>query len=84
MVLTVLLFEYLFRVPPWGVCWRWSSFPIVFCFFFDVWRISFQLLTEEWLTYLRDATEWQIENPHIWASPGVASKIYDYIQRSIW
>jgi len=42
------------------------------------------LLTAEWLAYLRDATEWQIKHPHIWASPGVASKIYDYIQRSIW
>jgi len=42
------------------------------------------LLNEEWLAYLRESTEWQIRNPHIWASPGVASKIYDYIQRSIW
>lgn len=42
------------------------------------------LLTPEWLAYLRGATEWQIKHPHIWASPGVASGIYDYIQRSIW
>ena len=42
------------------------------------------LLTDEWLAYLREATEWQMEHPHIWASPGVASGIYDYIQRSIW
>lgn len=42
------------------------------------------LLSEEWLDYLRGATEWQIEHPHIWASPGVASGMYDYIQRSIW
>lgn len=41
-------------------------------------------LSPEWLAYLRDATDWQIQNPHIWASPGVASGIYDYIQRSIW
>uniref|UniRef100_A0A7S2B6C9 Phytanoyl-CoA dioxygenase n=1 Tax=Florenciella parvula TaxID=236787 RepID=A0A7S2B6C9_9STRA len=41
-------------------------------------------LSAEWLAYLRAATEWQINNPHIWASPGVASGIYDYIQRSIW
>ena len=32
--------------------------------------------------YLRDATEWQMRNPHIWV-PRVASGIYDYIQRSI-
>ena len=38
-------------------------------------------LSAEWLAYLRAATEWQINNPHIWASPGVASGIYDYIQR---
>jgi len=42
------------------------------------------LLNDEWLEYLRASTEWQIKNPHIWASPGVASGIYDYIQRSIW
>jgi len=41
-------------------------------------------LSPEWLAYLREATEWQINHPHIWASPGVASGIYDYIQRSIW
>jgi len=38
----------------------------------------------EWLAYLRGITEWQIENPHVWASLGVSSGIYDYIQRSIW
>jgi hypothetical protein len=42
------------------------------------------LLDPEWLAYLRAATDWQIAHPHIWASPGVASGIYDYIQRSIW
>jgi len=41
-------------------------------------------LSPQWLAYLRESTEWQIKNPHIWASPGVASGIYDYIQRSIW
>jgi len=43
-----------------------------------------RVLDEEWLAYLQQATDWQIQNPHIWASPGVASGIYDYIQRSIW
>lgn len=43
-----------------------------------------QLLNADWLEYLQGATEWQIKNPHIWASPGVSSGIYDYIQRSIW
>lgn len=43
-----------------------------------------QVLTPDWLSYLRDHTEWQIENPHIWASPGVASGLYDYIQRNVW
>jgi len=42
------------------------------------------LLSDEWLEYLRSSTEWQIEHPHVWASPGVTSGIYDYIQRSIW
>ena len=36
------------------------------------------------MDYLTESTEWQIKHPHIWASPGVASGIYDYIQRSIW
>ena len=40
------------------------------------------LLTDEWLEYRRDATEWQIE-PAL-RVPGVASGIYDYIQWSIW
>lgn len=43
-----------------------------------------QVLSAEWLEYLQSATDWQIRNPHIWASPGVSSGIYDYIQRSIW
>jgi len=42
------------------------------------------VLSEEWITYLRDITDWQIEHPHIWAVPGVASGLYDYIQRSAW
>lgn len=41
-------------------------------------------INDEWLAYLRKLTEWQIEHPHIWASLGVSSGIYDYIQRSIW
>ena len=42
------------------------------------------LLNQEWLTHLREITDWQVEHPHIWASPGVASGLYDYIQRNIW
>ena len=42
------------------------------------------LLNKEWLTHLREITDWQVEHPHIWASPGVASGLYDYIQRNIW
>jgi len=42
------------------------------------------VLNAEWLAYLRDCTEWQIEHPHVWASPGVVSGLYDYIQRSVW
>jgi len=42
------------------------------------------LLTEEWLTYLQTATDWQVENPHFWSVAGVASGLYDYIQRSVW
>ena len=42
------------------------------------------LLNQEWLAHLRAITDWQVEHPHIWASPGVASGLYDYIQRNIW
>jgi hypothetical protein len=42
------------------------------------------LLSKEWLEYLRGATDWQVENPHFWSTAGVASGMYDYIQRSIW
>jgi len=42
------------------------------------------VLDEAWLQHLRDITDWQVEHPHIWASPGVASGLYDYIQRNIW
>lgn len=41
-------------------------------------------LSPEWLEYLRAATDWQVENPHFWSTTGVASGMYDYIQRSIW
>ena len=42
------------------------------------------LLTPEWLAYLRGATDWQVQNPHFWSVAGVASGLYDYIQRSVW
>jgi len=42
------------------------------------------LLTPEWLEYLRGATDWQVKNPHFWSVAGVASGLYDYIQRSVW
>ena len=42
------------------------------------------LLSPEWLAYLRDVTEWQVANPHVWSVAGVASGLYDYIQRSVW
>lgn len=42
------------------------------------------LLSEEWLAYLRGITEWQVANPHVWSVAGVASGLYDYIQRSVW
>ena len=42
------------------------------------------LLTPEWLAYLRAATDWQAENAHFWSVVGVASGLYDYIQRSVW
>ena len=40
------------------------------------------VLSDEWVKYLRDITDWQIANPHIWAVPGIASNLYDYIQVS--
>jgi len=42
------------------------------------------LLNDEWLEYLRGATDWQVRNPHFWSVAGVASGLYDYIQRSVW
>lgn len=42
------------------------------------------VLSPEWLQYMRDVTTWQIEHPHMWASPGVVSGLYDYIQRNVW
>ena len=42
------------------------------------------LLDKEWLEYLRGVTDWQVKNPHVWSVAGVASGLYDYIQRSVW
>ena len=42
------------------------------------------VLNDEWLEYLRTATDWQVQNPHFWSIAGVASGLYDYIQRSVW
>jgi len=42
------------------------------------------VLNDEWLAYLRGATDWQVQNPHFWSVAGVASGLYDYIQRSVW
>jgi len=42
------------------------------------------LLDDKWLSYLRDATDWQVQHPHFWSVAGVASGLYDYIQRSVW
>ena len=42
------------------------------------------LLSDEWLEYLRSSTDWQVQNPHFWSTAGVASGLYDYIQRSVW
>lgn len=39
---------------------------------------------QEWVTYLRDATGAQVDEPHFWAFAGTASKLYDYIQRNVW
>jgi len=42
------------------------------------------VLNEEWIEYARAATDWQVQNPHFWSVAGVASGLYDYIQRSVW
>ena len=42
------------------------------------------VLNEEWLKFARDATDWQVNHPHFWSIAGVASGLYDYIQRSVW
>ena len=38
----------------------------------------------DWVDYLRQATGYQVDNPHFWAFAGTASKLYDYIQRNVW
>jgi len=38
----------------------------------------------EWVEYLRQSTQKQVEDPHFWAFAGTASKLYDYIQRNVW
>jgi len=42
------------------------------------------VLNEEWIEYARGAIDWQVQNPHFWSIAGVASGLYDYIQRSVW
>mmetsp|Transcript_48304 Transcript_48304/g.112940 ORF Transcript_48304/g.112940 Transcript_48304/m.112940 type:complete len:375 (-) Transcript_48304:185-1309(-) len=42
------------------------------------------VLSDEWIEYMRTVTKWQVDHPHMWASPGVASGLYDYIQRNVW
>ena len=39
---------------------------------------------DEWVDYLREATAYQVKEPHFWAFAGTASKLYDYIQRNVW
>lgn len=43
-----------------------------------------KVFDDEWVEYLRSATDHQVANPHFWAFAGTASKLYDYIQRNIW
>jgi Phytanoyl-CoA dioxygenase (PhyH) len=38
----------------------------------------------DWVEYLKEATAYQVENPHFWAFAGTASRLYDYIQRNVW
>ncbi|KAJ8611165.1 hypothetical protein CTAYLR_003601 [Chrysophaeum taylorii] len=42
------------------------------------------VLTPEWLAHIRALTDHQVSHPHVWASPGVASGLYDYVQRNVW
>mmetsp|Transcript_18 Transcript_18/g.70 ORF Transcript_18/g.70 Transcript_18/m.70 type:complete len:397 (-) Transcript_18:112-1302(-) len=42
------------------------------------------VLDPEWLAHARALTDHQVAHPHIWASPGVASGLYDYVQRNVW
>lgn len=39
---------------------------------------------QEWVDYLRNATAYQVQEPHFWAFAGTASRLYDYIQRNVW
>jgi len=39
---------------------------------------------KEWVGFLRAATDYQIDNPHVWSLVGRMSGLYDYIQRNMW
>jgi len=39
---------------------------------------------KEWVGFLSAATDYQIDNPHVWSLVGRMSGLYDYIQRNMW
>mmetsp|Transcript_12268 Transcript_12268/g.28651 ORF Transcript_12268/g.28651 Transcript_12268/m.28651 type:complete len:676 (-) Transcript_12268:195-2222(-) len=39
---------------------------------------------KDWVPFLQQTTEHQIENPHFWSLVGRMSGLYDYIQRNTW
>jgi hypothetical protein len=42
------------------------------------------VLSKEWIKYIREVSDWQVQNPHALAFPGVVSNFYDYVQRCPW
>lgn len=37
------------------------------------------VLSKEWIKYIREVSDWQVQNPHALAFPGVVSNFYDYV-----
>ncbi len=43
------------------------------------------MFDQEWVNYLRNATAYQVQEPHFWwAFAGNTFRLYNYIQRDVW
>ncbi|CAJ1382383.1 unnamed protein product [Effrenium voratum] len=39
---------------------------------------------DDWVEFLRQVTDHQVEHPHLWSLVGRGGDSYDYIQRNVW